>query len=264
MTNPYKKALTSKVEKQEFQQLRDLEIQQWQLLIDKALIEEGNLEDFFIQDKDSKIIAPFLQTDDEEILALNKKVIQKREFLIKSNMGFVFSRAEKFYGNFLALEDRIQDGVEGLIKAINRFDVNKGYKFITYASQWINNAIRRQIHYTELTVRVPTPARSKGITTLTHSIDSVIANDDEGNEYSYADFLCTEEDDHIMLDWDKVELLYNNLSERDRYIIKRRLYTDDPLTLKEIGDQFGITRERIRQRQEASLTTLRNKLNIKI
>ncbi len=264
MQDLFLKPLSTKVEKQHFLELKELEIRQWQLLIDKDIIEggaKGDAEAFFNYDKDREEIAPFLQTEDREIEALNLKVIQKRDFLIRANMGFVYTRAKKFYGYFLTLEDRVQHGVLGLIKAINRFDVDRGYKFITYASMWVDNAIRRSLHSTETVIRIPVHAQGKH-KIITRSIDAMVSNDDGVSEYAYSDLPSVAEDDHLLLDWDKAKKAFEGLSERNQFIIRNRIYTDEPLTLKEVGDLLGVSRERIRQLQNDSLDVLQAKLKV--
>lgn len=220
------------------------------------------------------------QKGDEK--ALNK--------LIRSNLRYVVSVANRYKGFGLSLEDLINEGNIGLIHAIRRFDPDRGVKLITYAVWWIRQSIMHSIADHTGTVRLPikqaglmhkirityrnlrqefgreaTPEelserlniKSEDIENVMRvyrtylSLDAPISKDDET---SYMDML--EEKDAVTAEEnlfqhsleEEIEYLLEDLEPREREIIRLRFGFDgDPMTLEEIGQKIGLSRERIRQ-----------------
>ena len=223
--------------------------------------------------------------------------------LTRANLRFVVSVAKKYQGQGLSLADLINEGNYGLIKAAQRFDETRGFKFISYAVWWIRHAILQALAEQSRVVRLPLNRigtiskirkmsarlaqeheRAPNIEELAKELDIDVEkvreamqhtgrhlsmdapfNDDDDN--SLLDVLPDEEDiapDEILLDESlkiDIERALSMLHPREAEIT--RLYfgigREHPLTLEEIGQRFGLTRERVRQIKEKALRKLRQK-----
>ncbi|MBN1689405.1 MAG: sigma-70 family RNA polymerase sigma factor [Dehalococcoidia bacterium] len=238
----------------------------------------------------------------EHFAALKKSGHEAAEHMIKANLRLVLSMAKKYRARGMPLSDLIQEGNIGLMRAVDKFDYRRGFKFSTYATWWIRQAINRVISDQSRTIRLPVHtvetitkmnnARQKLLQKLgrkptsdeiatemgveTDKIDWLVSilyaepvsldipiGDDESQ---LSDFIQDEvnpapEDEaaNSMLRQQFRDVL-SSLTDRERKIIEMRYGLDNEqgLTLKEVGHEFGLTRERIRQIEKEALAKLRH------
>ena len=249
---------------------------------------------------------PLLSYDEEYELALKAKAGDKaaRDRIINANLRFVVSVAKKFRGNGLPLSDLIDEGNIGLITALDKFEPEKGYHFISYAVWWIRQSIMKAISEKSRAVRLPlnrsneliqiqkaqkslmhemekTAPTAEEIADLTGldrklvddllsisqdivSFDSPVRKDDESDS-TFGDFIEDEADgpETQVIDSslkDEVQGILSVLTDKERAIIIKRFGLDgsEPKSLKEIGEGYGLTKERIRQIEKRALEKLRN------
>ena len=248
---------------------------------------------------------PLLKPDEEVELARRIKQADQDALhrLTRANLRFVVSVAKKYQGQGLSLADLINEGNYGLIKAAQRFDETRGFKFISYPVWWIRQAILQALAEQSRIVRLPlnrigtiskirkTSARLTQEHERTPNLEelaieleidvgkvreamqhtgrhlSMDAPFDEADDNSLLDVLPSDEgispDDSLLNESVKIDIerALSLLHPREAEIT--RLYfgigRERPLTLEEVGQRFGLTRERVRQIKEKALRKLRQK-----
>jgi RNA polymerase sigma factor (sigma-70 family) len=227
---------------------------------------------------------------------------QARQLFIKSNLRLVVSIAKRYQSPGMSLLDLIQEGNMGLMRAVEKFDHRKGFKFSTYATWWIRQAIGRGIADKGRTIRLPShlmdtlSTLSRCSATMLKTLGreptaqeladetglpldkveaalqaapdlvslSAAVGEDGDNELSdlVADHTLETPFDAAAAAIERTDVrsLLDHLDERERQVIDMRfgLSNDEPLTLDEVGRQFNLTRERIRQIEAKALTKLRH------
>jgi len=204
---------------------------------------------------------------------------EAREKLITSNLRFVVSVAVKYQNLGIPLMDLINEGNMGLIKAVEKFDVKKGFKFISYARWWIRHYILKAIFEQSTSIRMPLKyatkfsrdeqaADSDSIEQLkilyhTSSLDQKLSEDE--NSETILDTIDDGRYTHpeeIVMEKSLRKIIYEvmeKLKPIEKEVIMRHFGLNGrrPLTLKEIGEKYNLTKERIRQIEHTALQKLR-------
>ena len=187
---------------------------------------------------------------------------EAREKLVNSHLRFVVNIAKKYQGLGLPLEDLISEGNAGLMNAVDRFDVDKGYHFISYAVWWIRQAILSAISEKAKMIRLPVNRTAESSKYEVISLDNLVSSDKEATLVDYVqDEQSTTPDqaaEHKMMEVD-IDSALNTLKKDEADILRCHFGLGRrPMSLKEIGMRYNLSKERIRQIEEKALSRLRN------
>ena len=286
-------------------------------------VEDNNEEDYFSYDDDKKDLdysgivgdstrfylkeiskIPLLTYEEEKKLALRIKDGDEKaiDTLVEHNLRLVVSIAKHYTGCGLSLLDLIQEGNVGLIEAAKKYDVDKGFRFSTYATWWVRQKIGRALSDQSRSIRVPahiaelvskikkimgtmtqelgrTPTEEEIAKKLNIEVDKVKVALDMSQAVSSLDVPVGEDEETTIGDLQAdhsvkslmanlideanrqiIETVFATLNEREANVLRLRfgMNVNHTYTLEEVGNELGITRERVRQIETRALRKMRN------